>query len=83
MGIIISIIIGALAGFLAGKLMKGAGFGFWVNLLVGVIGGFLGGNILAWLGINWGTTVVATWSPRSSAPACCCGSCRFFQKSNR
>ena len=82
MGIIISIIIGALAGFLAGKLMKGAGFGFWVNLLVGVIGGFLGGNILAWLGTNWGTTVVG-YLVTSVIAACCCGSCRFLQKNNR
>ncbi len=39
MGIIITILIGALAGFLAGKLFKGSGFGFWVNLLVGIVGG--------------------------------------------
>ena len=38
MGIIITILIGALAGFLAGKIFKGAGFGFWVNLLVGIVG---------------------------------------------
>ena len=58
MGIIITILIGALAGFLAGKIMKGAGFGFWINLLVGIVGGFIGGNVLGWLGIHWGGTLV-------------------------
>lgn len=57
MGIILSILIGVLAGFLAGKFMKGGGFGFWINLLVGVVGGFLGGSILGWLGIHWGGLV--------------------------
>lgn len=52
--IIITILIGALAGFLAGKIMKGAGFGFWINLLVGIAGGFIGGNVLSWFGIEWG-----------------------------
>lgn len=41
MNIIVSIIIGALAGFLAGKIMKGSGFGFIVNLIVGIVGGFI------------------------------------------
>ena len=50
MHIIITILIGALAGFLAGKIMKGSGFGFWVNLIVGIIGG----NVLSGVGINWG-----------------------------
>ncbi len=58
MGIIVTILIGALAGFLAGKIFKGAGFGFWVNLLVGIVGGFIGGNVLGWLGIHWGGTIV-------------------------
>ena len=35
MGIIGSIIIGILAGFLAGKILKGSGFGLIVNLIVG------------------------------------------------
>ena len=43
---------------MAGKLMKGSGFGFLVNLLVGIVGGFLGGNLLAWLGIHWGKTFI-------------------------
>jgi len=54
MGIILSIVIGVLAGFLAGKIMKGGGFGFWINLLVGIVGGFLGGSVLGWFGIEWG-----------------------------
>ncbi len=37
------ILIGALAGFLAGKIMKGTGFGFLKNLVVGIIGGLVGG----------------------------------------
>ena len=54
MGIILSIIIGCLAGFCAGKLMKGGGFGFFMNLLLGLFGGVLGGWIFDTLGIEWG-----------------------------
>jgi uncharacterized membrane protein YeaQ/YmgE (transglycosylase-associated protein family) len=54
MGIILSIVIGCLAGFCAGKLMKGGGFGFLMNLLLGLFGGALGGWIFDLLGIAWG-----------------------------
>ncbi len=37
------IIVGIVAGFLAGKLMKVKGFGILINLLVGVAGALLGG----------------------------------------
>ena len=37
------IIIGAAAGWLAGKIMRGGGFGFLLNLLVGIAGAIVGG----------------------------------------
>jgi uncharacterized membrane protein YeaQ/YmgE (transglycosylase-associated protein family) len=37
-----SLIIGAVAGWLAGKFIKGHGFGLWVNIVVGIIGAFIG-----------------------------------------
>lgn len=46
------ILIGLAAGFIAGKLVKGGGFGLWVNLLVGIIGGVLGGWLFGILGIH-------------------------------
>ena len=57
--LIVSILIGAAAGFLAGKIMKGGGFGFWINLLVGVAGGFIGGFLLPLNGIV-GRIITAT-----------------------
>ncbi len=54
MGLIYSLLIGCLAGFCAGKLMKGGGFGFLMNLLLGLFGGLLGGWIFGMLGIEWG-----------------------------
>ncbi len=45
------IIIGILAGFIAGKVMRGGGFGLLVNLLVGIVGGLLGGWVFGLLGI--------------------------------
>ena len=53
-GIILSIVIGCLAGFCAGKLMTGGGFGFLMNLLLGLFGGALGGWLFNLLGIEWG-----------------------------
>jgi uncharacterized membrane protein YeaQ/YmgE (transglycosylase-associated protein family) len=45
------ILIGILAGFLAGKLMQGRGFGLIVDLLLGIVGSFIGSWIFARLGI--------------------------------
>jgi uncharacterized membrane protein YeaQ/YmgE (transglycosylase-associated protein family) len=46
------IIIGGIAGWIAGKIVKGNGSGIIMNIVIGVVGGFIGGVILDWLGIN-------------------------------
>jgi uncharacterized membrane protein YeaQ/YmgE (transglycosylase-associated protein family) len=46
------IVIGGIAGWLAGKIVKGGGQGILLNIVVGVIGGFLGGMLLGWLGVD-------------------------------
>jgi len=43
MGILTWIIVGAIAGWLAGKVMKGRGFGLFGNIVIGVIGALVGG----------------------------------------
>lgn len=48
------IIIGILAGFIAGKIMRGGGFGILVNLIVGIVGALLGGWLFGLLGIATG-----------------------------
>jgi uncharacterized membrane protein YeaQ/YmgE (transglycosylase-associated protein family) len=45
-GIIAWLIIGAIAGWLAGVLVKGGGFGLIVDIIVGIVGAFIGG----WIG---------------------------------
>lgn len=50
--IIIFLLIGAVSGWLASKLMRGGGFGLIVNIIVGVIGGFLGGWLMSLVGIQ-------------------------------
>ncbi|MDR1679128.1 MAG: GlsB/YeaQ/YmgE family stress response membrane protein [Prevotellaceae bacterium] len=49
---ILFIAVGAVAGWLAGVIMKGRGFGFLINLLIGIVGGFLGGWLFGLLGIG-------------------------------
>lgn len=46
------ILIGIVSGAVAGKLMRGGGFGWIVNLIVGIIGGVLGGWLFSLLGIT-------------------------------
>lgn len=54
MGLLWFLIIGAVAGWLAGKVMKGGGFGLWVNMLVGCLGALLGGFLFGLLGLTAG-----------------------------
>jgi uncharacterized membrane protein YeaQ/YmgE (transglycosylase-associated protein family) len=54
MSILWFLIIGLIAGFLAGKVMRGGGFGVVGDLIVGCIGALLGGWLLGLLGVSWG-----------------------------
>ncbi|WP_297801084.1 GlsB/YeaQ/YmgE family stress response membrane protein [Arenimonas sp. GDDSR-1] len=54
MDLIIFLVIGALAGWLAGVIMKGGGFGLIGDIVVGVLGSFLGGWLLPKLGLSIG-----------------------------
>lgn len=49
--LIIFLAIGAAAGWIAGQLTKGRGFGLIVNTLVGIVGAVLGGLLFKQLGI--------------------------------
>src|SRR6478752_8711247 len=54
-GIIAWIIIGLLAGWITGKLMKGSGFGFIMDMVVGLVGALVGGflsNLLGFGGVG-------------------------------
>ena len=50
--IIIWLIVGAIAGWLAGNIMKGGGFGLIGDLVVGVVGSFIGGYLFGYLGLG-------------------------------
>jgi uncharacterized membrane protein YeaQ/YmgE (transglycosylase-associated protein family) len=54
MSIIAALIIGGIAGWLAGLIVRGAGFGLIGNLVVGIIGALLAGWLLPQLGVNLG-----------------------------
>jgi len=40
------LLAGLIAGWLTGKIMKGAGYGFFVDILLGIAGAFVGGMLL-------------------------------------
>jgi uncharacterized membrane protein YeaQ/YmgE (transglycosylase-associated protein family) len=52
--LILFLLVGVVAGFVAGKIMKGSGFGLVGDLVVGVVGAFVGVWIFGLLGIYAG-----------------------------
>ncbi|MGH1384603.1 GlsB/YeaQ/YmgE family stress response membrane protein [Kordia sp.] len=53
MGLLYSLLVGGVAGWLAGKMMKGGGFGIILNIILGLIGGIVAGWLFKELNINW------------------------------
>lgn len=49
--LIIVLVIGGIAGWLAGMVMKGRGFGLLGDIVIGIVGAFLGSFLLGLLGI--------------------------------
>jgi uncharacterized membrane protein YeaQ/YmgE (transglycosylase-associated protein family) len=60
-----AIVIGVIAGFLAGKIMNGSGYGIVMDLVLGLIGGLFGRFMLGLVGIGAsgiiGSILVATF----------------------
>ena len=57
--LIIILVIGGVAGWLAGLIVKGFGFGLVGNIVIGIIGAVIAGWLLPRLGIALGTGMVA------------------------
>lgn len=55
--LIIFLAIGAVAGWLAGNLMRGCGFGLLGNIVVGIIGAVVGGSVFGFFGITAGRLI--------------------------
>jgi uncharacterized membrane protein YeaQ/YmgE (transglycosylase-associated protein family) len=58
-GILIIILVGLFAGWLAGQVMRGAGFGLIGDLIVGLLGALIGDWLLPQLNIHLGIGIVA------------------------
>jgi uncharacterized membrane protein YeaQ/YmgE (transglycosylase-associated protein family) len=57
--LLVIVFVGIVAGWLAGRVMEGGGFGLIGDLLVGLIGAFIGNWLLPKLGIHLGVGMVA------------------------
>lgn len=57
--IIIFLVIGAIAGWLAGQIVRGMGFGLVGNIVVGIVGAFIAGWLLPQVGIVIGGGIIA------------------------
>lgn len=60
MDFLVTILVGMIAGFLAGWLVKGSGFGWIFNLILGIIGSFFGNWLFSLLDINLGEGIIGT-----------------------
>jgi uncharacterized membrane protein YeaQ/YmgE (transglycosylase-associated protein family) len=60
LGILTWILVGALAGWIAGELMRGHGFGLVGNIVVGIVGAFVGGLLFSALGIGPGLGLIGS-----------------------
>ncbi len=56
--ILIWIIVGAIAGWLAGLVIRGAGFGLIGDIIVGIVGAFIAGWLFPRIGVQLGTGFV-------------------------
>jgi uncharacterized membrane protein YeaQ/YmgE (transglycosylase-associated protein family) len=56
--LLIILAIGAVAGWLAGLIMKGGGFGLIADIIIGIVGAFVGGWLFGQLGISIGTGIL-------------------------
>jgi uncharacterized membrane protein YeaQ/YmgE (transglycosylase-associated protein family) len=60
MGFVAWIVVGLVAGWLAGQLMKGGGYGVVVDIILGLLGGVVGGWLFGLLGLSSGGGMIGS-----------------------
>jgi len=60
MGLLYWIVVGLIAGWLAGQVMKGGGYGALMDIVLGMLGGIVGGWVFGLLGIWPGGGVIGS-----------------------
>lgn len=60
MDLLYFLIIGGIAGWLGGQIIRGAGFGIIGNIVIGIIGGIIGGWLFGQLGISAGGGLIGS-----------------------
>ena len=58
-GLLVILLIGAVAGWLAGQIVQGTGFGLIGDIIIGIVGAFIAGWLFPQLGIHLGAGIVA------------------------
>jgi len=58
MGLIVFLIVGAIAGWLAGQVVKGGGFGLVGDIIVGILGAIIAGFLFSKLGFSLGAGIL-------------------------
>jgi uncharacterized membrane protein YeaQ/YmgE (transglycosylase-associated protein family) len=62
MSLLYFLFVGLVAGWLAGKIMKGSGYGVLGDIVVGILGAMIGGHVLGWFGIFTGGLIGSIFS---------------------
>jgi uncharacterized membrane protein YeaQ/YmgE (transglycosylase-associated protein family) len=57
--LLVTLFVGLIAGWLAGQIVRGSGFGILGDLVVGIVGAFIGGWLLPRLGVHLGAGIIA------------------------
>jgi len=58
-GLLVILLVGVVAGWLAGQLVDGTGFGLVGDLIIGIIGAFIGDWLVPRLGLHLGAGIIA------------------------
>lgn len=56
--VLIWVLVGAIAGWLAGLVVRGFGFGLLGNIIIGILGAILGGWLLGMAGVSFGAGIL-------------------------
>src|ERR1039457_6949367 len=52
LGLIWWVIVGLIAGWITGKIMKGSGYGAWMDIILGIVGAIIGGPLMRLVGFE-------------------------------